>query len=1326
MFTAFFYLRKWGVRMATEIDSLQIEINSKAEKANAAIDRLVSKLDRLTTSLSKLNTGNLTSLASGVQSLGTAMQTMNNVKTADFSRLATNLSKLGNINTSSLNNLGGSISRLTGAFNNIGTVSANFQQIETLASSLSKFGNKGISNATNNIPNLAKSVSELGKTLSSFEGINISENVLKISELSEVIKKLGSTASTKAIDNIPKLAKAMKELMEELSKAPKVSQNIIEMTNALAKLSRTGSSSGKAVNSLNNVMDSYSRKVQNSSAKTTNLLSSLGKVTAIYYTLKNLASGFTESIDIASSLTEAQNVVDTTFGSYANLVEEMSKTSIGDFGMSELTVKKVSSRFQAMGTAVGIAQGKMADMSLELTKLTGDMASFYNVSQEDMATSLQSVFTGETEPLRKYGLDLTQATLQEWAMKQGIDANISSMSQMEKVLLRYQYVMANTKAAQGDFAKTAGTWANQIRILQESFKALGGIVGQVLINVFKPFISAMNVMMQQVINFARVISNALGKIFGWTYEESGGGIASDFEIAADATGNIASNMANAQKSAQKMKNSVRIFDELKTVNLNSSDSGNGSGTNGIGTTSSPDGKWTQAESILKEFESNIDNLFELGKHINVTLTNALRNIDWESVYEGARNFGKGLADFLNGLISPELFGELRKTIAGSLNTAIYSVLSFGKNFDWINLGSSLAEGLTSFFEELDTAALGEMITTWIRGVLDTWSTFLNKTDFKLIGEKIGELLKEVDFVGLAEDFADVLWEALKSAFELLKGMIDVAPLETAIVASLAGMKFFGLGSKISGALKKAIFGEVSTTGTAQATGSSIGSKIFSSLSSTWTSLGGLGGILTTDLGTIMASGSATAIGMTLATGIVGGVAAGFAGLELGKFIGKSVAPEEFADYYDNFKFFGDGGFFDEISDDWGITMQASVDMADDLTGGLLTSFLNKHSIETDLYTNKIIEFGTYTLQMGTIWNKNFLDATEKMGKTLDDGMVGVVNKADYNLSNVGSVFKKRTKEINKDWSTSTSFIGKTIGVVMNKVGKEADKTMGSISSTLEKGMNLANSKLSAKTSAMQAIWEGNNTFLKKSLKDTIDTTSEVLINGLNSMNTQIGNGTSSMISKISESAVRMGSEVASQVGNIKTTMESTKSSMESLWLATTESINKGITTSVRSMLVKTTGGLNGIIEGFEGLIRAISLGTNSLIAGVNASLGRFTSSPVKSFNPLLNIGRLTVPSFETGGYIPKSYSMFMAGENGIPEIMGTVGGKSAVAGGVEITGIKDAIYSTSTQEVQLMREQNSLLRALLEKETGISEDAIFRSVKKSASDYTKRTGRPAF
>ena len=113
----------------------------------------------------------------------------------------------------------------------------------------------------------------------------------------------------------------------------------------------------------------------------------------------------------------------------------MSKTSITEFGMSELTVKQVSSRFQAMGTAMGFAQGEMAGMSIELTKLAADMASFYNVEQTDVAEKLSAIFTGQTRPLREFGIDLTQATLQEWAMKQGMDANIKTMSQAEKTLL---------------------------------------------------------------------------------------------------------------------------------------------------------------------------------------------------------------------------------------------------------------------------------------------------------------------------------------------------------------------------------------------------------------------------------------------------------------------------------------------------------------------------------------------------------------------------------------------------------------------------------------------------------------------------------------------------------------------------------------------------------------------------------------------------------------------------------------------------------------------------------------------------------------------------
>ena len=228
------------------------------------------------------------------------------------------------------------------------------------------------------------------------------------------------------------------------------------MTQALAQLASTGGRAGTATKSLISNFSLLPKTTSKAKGSFSGLAGAIGKFYATYWLAIRALGQFKKAIDLSSDLTEVQNVVDVTFGKMADKVDELASHSIKDFGMSELTVKQVAGRFQAMGTAMGISQEKMSDMSLELTKLTGDMASFYNVEQNDVAKSLQSVFTGETEPLRKYGLDLTNATLKEWAMKQGIDANITSMSQAQKTMLRYAYVMSNTTAAQNDFARTSG------------------------------------------------------------------------------------------------------------------------------------------------------------------------------------------------------------------------------------------------------------------------------------------------------------------------------------------------------------------------------------------------------------------------------------------------------------------------------------------------------------------------------------------------------------------------------------------------------------------------------------------------------------------------------------------------------------------------------------------------------------------------------------------------------------------------------------------------------------------------------------------------------
>lgn len=842
--------------MAESIDQLQIDINAQANRANKVIDTLCSKIDRLTVSMNHLDGSKLGVLANGVQRFGTAMQTMNNVKTADFTRLAKNLQTLNNLDVSKLSNLSVNVKHIATAFNGLSGMEESAKQMTALASG---------------------------------------------------IKQLGYSSAEKAIKNIPLLATEMKKLMSELSTAPKVSQNLIDMTNALAKLARTGSSSGKAANSL---VSSFNRISKASIGMKFNLLSAVNGISAIRRSILSalgVAGGFyavirgiKESINIASDLTEVQNVVDVTFGNYKKKIEDLANVSIPELGMSELTTKQIASRYQAMGTAMGISQKKMADMSVELTRLTGDMASFYNVEQKAVGEDLEAIFTGQTKPLRQYGLDLTEATLQEWALKNGIDANINSMSQMEKTMLRYQYVMSNTGAAQGDFVRTADTWANQVRVLKENFKALGSVMGSTFINALKPLVKSLNSAMSHVISFAKVVSNALGKIFGWTYEENSGGIAQDYEDIADSAEDLAKGTGKAAENAKKLKQQLQGFDELNVLTSDLADnldaSTGGTGGTGSGATSGYEGQWKKTGEALP-FESDIDTLRKLGKTISETLINAMESIDWNVAYEKARNFGTGLAEFLNGLFEgyngKTLFGEVGKTIASALNTVVYSALSFGETFDFKQFGYNIADGINNFFRTFDFGALAKTINVWVDGIFDLIATTIKEKDKNAIFDAF------IDFFGNLE--------------------LDTV----AIVIGAISIKKIG----------KIVWGFALGT-------------VLKPLAHTF--LLNLGATLTADVGTVLGAGTFAGIAATIGFGIVGALTSWFAGQEVGKLIGRLIFPED-ADWYKDFSWFGEDGFFKTILIDLETSLDGLNKMLTDWTNNpVLTLFANTaHSLMTD-------------------------------------------------------------------------------------------------------------------------------------------------------------------------------------------------------------------------------------------------------------------------------------------------------------------------------------------------------------------------------------------
>lgn len=154
-------------------------------------------------------------------------------------------------------------------------------------------------------------------------------------------------------------------------------------------------------------------------------------------------------IQLGSDVAEVQNVVDVSFGGMAYKMEEFADTAITSFGMSELAAKKTGSTYMAMAKGMGVADEAASDMAIELTGLSGDVASFFNLSQEDAAYKLRSIFTGETEALKDLGVVMTQANLQQYAMANGMNSNIQAMSQAERVALQYSFVMDSLKLAQG-------------------------------------------------------------------------------------------------------------------------------------------------------------------------------------------------------------------------------------------------------------------------------------------------------------------------------------------------------------------------------------------------------------------------------------------------------------------------------------------------------------------------------------------------------------------------------------------------------------------------------------------------------------------------------------------------------------------------------------------------------------------------------------------------------------------------------------------------------------------------------------------------------------
>ena len=353
-------------------------------------------------------------------------------------------------------------------------------------------------------------------------------------------------------------------------------------------------------------------------------------------------------------------------------------------------------------------------MGTSLAGLAGDVASFYNMTQDEAYTKLKSVFSGETETLKEIGVVMTQSALDAYALANGYGKTTQAMSEAEKVALRYAYVQKQLSAATGDFLRTSDSWANQTRLLKLNLEQLGATIGGSLINMLKPLVKSLNVVISKFNHFAQAMSESLGKIFGWTYDT--GGVSSDLESGASSASDIAGGIGNAASNAKKLKQQLSGIDELNVLTKDTASSGGTSGTVGGGSAGNL-GEWKQAESIVDGVQGKLGTLEKLFKDIKIG--------DWFAVGQDTSNLVSGIFDFFSDAIEKVEWRTLGEDTG-----------KFVSGIDWydtitsaIRLAWETGDSITDFFIGL--------LTEWNEEDLaDDIAKGIKKTNWKTVGEEV--------------------------------------------------------------------------------------------------------------------------------------------------------------------------------------------------------------------------------------------------------------------------------------------------------------------------------------------------------------------------------------------------------------------------------------------------------------------------------------------------------------------------------------------------------------------------------------------------------------
>ena len=522
-----------------------------------------------------------------------------------------------------------------------------------------------------------------------------------------------------------------------------------QITNVSGKIKNMGSRMRKEVTTTKRSVDGLSGSFRN-------LASAIMSAFAIRK-IAGIASSFTE---LGSDLEEVQNVVDVTFTTMSDKVDEFAKSAAKSAGLSETMAKRYVGTFGAMSKSFGFAEDAALGMSTTLTQLAGDVASFYNITQDEAYTKLKSVFTGETETLKDLGVVMTENALNSYAMAKGIGKTVNKMTEQEKVALRYQFVLEKLSGSSGDFIRTQDSWANQTRILKLQIESLKATIGQGLINVLTPLLKMLNTLLEKLKAVANAFKSFTESFFGKSSAGSSG--AGYVDTAEDIAGSLEDVSDAAQDAEEALEGYLSPLDEINKYDT---------------------GKDDDLLSVLEDIDFG-----QLGDmDIGVTIT---PEIDDSGLSEKFKQIAEKIKGILKSLFNPlkEAWDRESEFVMNSWKYALDEVWKLIKDIGRDFLTVWQQEATIKIFQDIlhIIGDIGLIIGNLARNFREAWNE--NEVGLHIL-EKIRDILgiivghvrnaadatvewsDKLDFYPLLDAF-DRFLESLKPAVDAISGTLE--------------------------------------------------------------------------------------------------------------------------------------------------------------------------------------------------------------------------------------------------------------------------------------------------------------------------------------------------------------------------------------------------------------------------------------------------------------------------------------------------------------------------------------------------------------------------